>query len=112
MNYVLLSVIFIPSWLFKVNNANEIRIRIRENWWKYLLVSLADVEANYLIVKAYSFTIVTTIQVYIKLYTDTCFYNKIYLQVDYRRIYLANYSDSFLFLAQTVVQIKSYYWHC
>jgi len=36
---------------------------MRTRWWKYLLVALADVEANYLIIKAYSLTIITTIQV-------------------------------------------------
>ena len=30
------------------------RMRLRVAWWRYALVALADVEANYLVVKAYA----------------------------------------------------------
>ena len=36
---------------------------LRKHWWQYLLISVADVEANYLVVKAYSYTTVTSVQV-------------------------------------------------
>ncbi|KAM4547485.1 LOW QUALITY PROTEIN: solute carrier family 35 member F2 [Fundulus diaphanus] len=32
------------------------------SWWKYLVMGLADVEANYTVVKAYQFTTLTSIQ--------------------------------------------------
>ncbi|CAG2211949.1 SLC35F1_2 [Mytilus edulis] len=44
LNYVLLCLIFTTSG------------------WKYFIISLADVEANYLVVKAYSYTTVTSVQ--------------------------------------------------
>lgn len=67
-NYILISVVFIPMWLFKskqkkLNRNDDCNYSIKKAWWKYLIVSLADVEANYFIVKAYSLTIITTIQV-------------------------------------------------
>lgn len=36
---------------------------LKTKWWKYLLMGLADVEANYAVVKAYQFTTLTSIQV-------------------------------------------------
>lgn len=41
---------------------NIIRI-LRTKWWKYLIMGVADVEANYTVVKAYQFTSLTSIQV-------------------------------------------------
>ncbi|KAF7206793.1 transcript variant X5 [Nothobranchius furzeri] len=35
---------------------------LRTKWWKYLVMGLADVEANYAVVKAYQFTTLTSIQ--------------------------------------------------
>ncbi|XP_017346340.1 solute carrier family 35 member F2 isoform X6 [Ictalurus punctatus] len=35
---------------------------LRTKWWKYLLLGLADVEANYAVVKAYQYTTLTSIQ--------------------------------------------------
>jgi len=34
---------------------------MRERWWMYLLLALADVEANYLVVKAYQYTTITSV---------------------------------------------------
>lgn len=36
---------------------------LKTKWWQYLLMGLADVEANYTVVKAYQFTTLTSIQV-------------------------------------------------
>ena len=62
-NYAALFLVFLPIWLFKMDNKKEFFKIIYQNWWKYLIVSLADVEANFLIIKAYKHTLVTTIQV-------------------------------------------------
>ncbi|XP_065585030.1 solute carrier family 35 member F2-like isoform X2 [Artemia franciscana] len=35
---------------------------LKNRWWKYLIVSILDVEANYLVVKAYQYTTLTSIQ--------------------------------------------------
>lgn len=36
---------------------------LKTKWWKYLLMGLADVEANYTVVMAYRYTTLTSIQV-------------------------------------------------
>lgn len=36
---------------------------LKKRWWKYLLLGLVDVEANYAVVKAYQYTTITSIQV-------------------------------------------------
>lgn len=36
---------------------------MKTKWWIYLLMGVADVEANYTVVKAYQFTTLTSIQV-------------------------------------------------
>ena len=36
---------------------------LRQWWWRYLLIAFVDVEANYLVVKAYAYTTVTSVQV-------------------------------------------------
>lgn len=33
-------------------------------WWVYLLLAIADVEANYLIVKAYQYTTITSVMLF------------------------------------------------
>ena len=36
---------------------------LKQRWWKYFFLGLADVEANYMIVKAYQYTTLTSVQV-------------------------------------------------
>ncbi|KAK3531707.1 hypothetical protein QTP70_025933, partial [Hemibagrus guttatus] len=42
-------------------NKNILQI-LRTKWWKYVLLGMADVEANYAVVKAYQYTTLTSIQ--------------------------------------------------
>eukprot|EP00064_Thunnus_orientalis_P022180 superscaffoldBa00007262_g22366 len=35
---------------------------LKSRWWKYLLLGLVDVEANYAVVKAYQYTTLTSVQ--------------------------------------------------
>lgn len=58
LSEVKLSIIFA---LFS-GDRNIIQI-LKTKWWIYLLMGLADVEANYTVVKAYQFTTLTSIQV-------------------------------------------------
>lgn len=44
------------------DDQNIIQI-LKTKWWKYLIMGVADVEANYTVVKAYQFTSLTSIQV-------------------------------------------------
>ena len=36
---------------------------LKENWWKYIILGVVDMEANYLVVLAYKYTSLTTVQV-------------------------------------------------
>ncbi|CAF0922977.1 unnamed protein product [Brachionus calyciflorus] len=63
LNYAILALIFIPSWVLYINDKSKILKIVKEDFWKYLILALVDVEANYLIIKAYSLTIMTSIQV-------------------------------------------------
>lgn len=47
---------------FQPGSDNLLEI-LRRKWWKYILLGLADVEANYLIVRAYQYTTLTSVQV-------------------------------------------------
>ncbi|XP_065057905.1 solute carrier family 35 member F2-like [Rhopilema esculentum] len=43
-------------------DSNKFKEILKERGWKYLILGLADVEANYLLVKAYTFTTLTSAQ--------------------------------------------------
>lgn len=36
---------------------------LRQNWWKYIILGVVDLEANYLVVLAYKYTNITVVQV-------------------------------------------------
>ena len=59
VNYLLLGLVFGSLLAFRKDFLNV----LRENWWKYLIVGVIDVEANYLVVLAYKYTTLTSIQV-------------------------------------------------
>ncbi|TNM85263.1 hypothetical protein fugu_009441 [Takifugu bimaculatus] len=50
-----------PVLSTRKDDQNIIQI-LRTKWWKYLIMGVADVEANYTVVKAYQFTSLTSIQ--------------------------------------------------
>uniref|UniRef100_A0A8C9ZHI4 Solute carrier family 35 member F2 n=1 Tax=Sander lucioperca TaxID=283035 RepID=A0A8C9ZHI4_SANLU len=60
-NYALLCVTYTPMLLCRTGNGNILQI-LKRRWWKYLLLGLVDVEANYAVVKAYQYTTLTSIQ--------------------------------------------------
>lgn len=60
-NYILLSIVYIPTYMVYGNQS--IQSLMKETWWKYALLALVDFEANYVIVKAYQYTSLTSIQV-------------------------------------------------
>lgn len=61
-SYVLLSATF-TFWLFWSIGRKSLPGVIKDRGWKYFFLALLDVEANYLVVKAYQFTSVTSVQV-------------------------------------------------
>ena len=59
LNYLLLGFVYgVPMAMKK-----DFWSILRKNWWKYVFLGLVDVEANYLIILAYKYTNLTTIQV-------------------------------------------------
>lgn len=59
-NYVLLSLHWVPlAGGCRARAAPESSAHMR--WWHWLLIAFADVEANYLLVKAYQFTDITSV---------------------------------------------------
>ncbi len=59
VNYTLLGAVFGVSW---ATTKNFLTI-VRQNWWKYLLLGVVDLEANYLVILAYKYTNLTSVQV-------------------------------------------------
>ncbi|XP_029536764.2 solute carrier family 35 member F2-like isoform X3 [Oncorhynchus nerka] len=61
MSYTLLCLTYTTALLFRTGDENMFPI-LKKRWWKYLLLGLVDVEANYTVVKAYQYTTLTSIQ--------------------------------------------------
>lgn len=61
INYCLLFLIYTVMLAFQSGSDNLLYI-LKKKWWKYILLGLADVEANYLIVRAYQYTTLTSVQ--------------------------------------------------
>ncbi|XP_078122554.1 solute carrier family 35 member F2 [Sander vitreus] len=61
LNYVLLLLVYTTILSTREGDRNLLQI-LKTKWWKYLVMGLADVEANYTVVKAYQFTTLTSIQ--------------------------------------------------
>ncbi|XP_052245353.1 solute carrier family 35 member F2-like isoform X2 [Dreissena polymorpha] len=60
-NYVLLCVVF--TTILSCRKQGRSLKEIMKSWgWKYALIAIVDVEANYLVVKAYAYTTVTSVQ--------------------------------------------------
>ena len=57
--YVLLAAIFGSA----LATRKDFRSILRDNWWKYAILGILDVEGNYLVVLAYKYTTLTSIQV-------------------------------------------------
>lgn len=47
---------------------------LKRRWWKYMILGVIDIEANYLVIKAYQYTTLTSVQVRVHPYTvyKTC----------------------------------------
>ncbi|XP_068122991.1 solute carrier family 35 member F2-like isoform X2 [Hyperolius riggenbachi] len=61
INYCLLFAVY-TVWLAFRSGQNGLLYIVRHKWWKYLLLGIVDVEANYSIVKAYQYTTITSVQ--------------------------------------------------
>ncbi|KTF72684.1 hypothetical protein cypCar_00037504 [Cyprinus carpio] len=55
----------VPLTATGVSNGEENLLAIlKRRWWKYMILGLIDIEANYLVIKAYQYTTLTSVQVY------------------------------------------------
>lgn len=63
LNYALLCLVFTTLHAFRMARNIECCPLKRKHLLLYILVSAVDVEANYLVVKAYQYTTVTSVQV-------------------------------------------------
>ncbi|KAM4796107.1 solute carrier family 35 member F2 [Rhinophrynus dorsalis] len=61
INYCLLFLVY-TVWLAFRKGENGLLYIVKNKWWKYIFLGIADVEANYSIVKAYQFTSITSVQ--------------------------------------------------
>ncbi|XP_067280387.1 solute carrier family 35 member F2 [Pseudorasbora parva] len=61
LNYTLLLLTYTSILAFRRDESNIVQI-LKRKWWKYFLMALTDVEANYTVVMAYQFTTLTSIQ--------------------------------------------------
>ncbi|KAA0702024.1 Solute carrier family 35 member F2 [Triplophysa tibetana] len=61
IHYTLLCITYTTALIFRKGDGNILQI-LKTKWWKYALLGLTDVEANYAVVKAYQYTTLTSIQ--------------------------------------------------
>ncbi|XP_072899749.1 solute carrier family 35 member F2-like isoform X1 [Hemitrygon akajei] len=61
INYLLLFLVYTGILAFRQGNETLVQI-LKAKWWKYLLLGFIDVEANYMVVKAYQYTTLTSVQ--------------------------------------------------
>uniref|UniRef100_H2ZTU6 Solute carrier family 35 member F2 n=2 Tax=Latimeria chalumnae TaxID=7897 RepID=H2ZTU6_LATCH len=61
LNYLLLFLVYTTMLALRKGDDNLVKI-LKKKWWKYMLLGLVDVEANYIIVKAYQYTTLTSVQ--------------------------------------------------
>ncbi|XP_061422985.1 solute carrier family 35 member F1-like [Lethenteron reissneri] len=60
-NYALLLLVYAGMMALRRDDGNLLDV-LRARGWKYALLALVDVEANYLVVKAYQYTTLTSVQ--------------------------------------------------
>uniref|UniRef100_A0A8D0LA35 Solute carrier family 35 member F2 n=1 Tax=Sphenodon punctatus TaxID=8508 RepID=A0A8D0LA35_SPHPU len=61
INYCMLLLVYTSMLALRKGTDNLWQI-LKKKWWKYILLGLVDVEANYSIVKAYQYTTLTSVQ--------------------------------------------------
>ncbi|XP_063250656.1 solute carrier family 35 member F2 [Prinia subflava] len=61
INYLLILVTYTTMLAFRTGNDSLWQI-LKQKWWKYIFLALADVEANFVMVKAYQYTTLTSVQ--------------------------------------------------
>ncbi|XP_029903177.1 solute carrier family 35 member F1 [Myripristis murdjan] len=61
LNYILLFLVYTTTLAVRQGEENLLAI-LKRQWWKYMILGLIDIEANYLVIKAYQYTTLTSVQ--------------------------------------------------
>ncbi|XP_021246725.1 solute carrier family 35 member F1 isoform X2 [Numida meleagris] len=61
LNYILLFLVYTTTLAVRQGEENLLAI-LKRRWWKYMILGIVDIEANYLVVKAYQYTTLTSVQ--------------------------------------------------
>ncbi|NXR82514.1 S35F2 protein, partial [Pycnonotus jocosus] len=61
INYTLLLLVYTTMLAFRTGSDSLWQI-LKQRWWKYVFLGLVDVEANYMVVRAYQYTSLTSVQ--------------------------------------------------
>lgn len=61
LNYVLLCLVFTTTLACRPGEGGLLSV-LKKRGWKYFFIAVADVEANYLVVQAYQYTTLTSVQ--------------------------------------------------
>ena len=69
INYVLLCLVY-TTWLACRSGEGSLLKVIRNRGYKYFILAAIDVEANYLVLRAYQYTSVTSVQVLVDFFRD------------------------------------------
>uniref|UniRef100_A0A3P8WBP5 Solute carrier family 35 member F1 n=1 Tax=Cynoglossus semilaevis TaxID=244447 RepID=A0A3P8WBP5_CYNSE len=61
LNYILLFLVYTTTLAVRQGEDNLLAI-LKERWWKYIILGIIDIEANYLLLKAYHYTTLASVQ--------------------------------------------------
>ncbi|XP_068433673.1 solute carrier family 35 member F1 [Clinocottus analis] len=61
LNYILLFLVYTTTLAVRQGEGNLLAI-LKRRWWKYMILGLIDIEANYLLLKAYQYTTLSSVQ--------------------------------------------------
>ncbi|KAG7220753.1 hypothetical protein INR49_031996 [Caranx melampygus] len=62
LNYILLFLVYTTTLAVRQGEGNLLAM-LKQRWWKYMILGLIDIEANYLVLKAYQYTTLSSVQV-------------------------------------------------
>lgn len=58
---------------------------LKQRWWKYMILGLIDIEANYLVLKAYQYTTLSSVQVGVCVCENLIYPNGVFTQIEKRK---------------------------
>ncbi|TSP57601.1 Solute carrier family 35 member F2 [Bagarius yarrelli] len=64
LNYILLFLVYTTTLAVRQGEENLLAI-LKRRWWKYMILGVIDIEANYLVIKAYQYTTLTSVQPFV-----------------------------------------------